>query len=72
MCKPHWRTYTNALRKASVARRKAEDEPVAPAPAHEPEVVESADEVVEPADETPLKTRHSRAQAESADDLDVT
>jgi hypothetical protein len=45
---------------------------VAPAPALEPEVVESADEVVEPADETPLKTRHSRAQAESADDLDVT
>ena len=41
-------------------------------PEPEPEVVESADEVVEPADETPLKTRHSRAQAESADDLDVT
>ena len=26
MCKPHWREYTNALRKAAVAR-KAADEP---------------------------------------------
>lgn len=36
MCKPHWNAYTNALRKASIARKaaEAEAEPVAaPAPA---------------------------------------
>jgi len=32
MCRPHWRAYTNALRKAAVARKTAEA-----APAAEPE-----------------------------------
>jgi hypothetical protein len=33
MCKPHWNAYTNALRKASIARKaaEAEAEPVAAA-----------------------------------------
>ena len=33
MCKPHWRQYTNALRKAAVARRATETatEPIAEA-----------------------------------------
>ena len=34
MCKPHWRQYTNALRKAALARKAAEAET---APAAEPE-----------------------------------
>ena len=29
MCKPHWNQYTNALRKAALARKAAEPEPVA-------------------------------------------
>ena len=34
MCKPHWNAYTNALRKASLARKAANAEPVAaPEPA---------------------------------------
>jgi hypothetical protein len=34
MCKPHWNAYTNALRKASLARKATEAEPVAaPEPA---------------------------------------
>ena len=41
MCKPHWNEYTNALRKAAVARKAAEAGEVAPetaeaAPAAEP------------------------------------
>ena len=65
LCKPHWRQYTNALRKAAVARKAAE---VAPAP----EPVDEADEVLEPAPEatvepevpTPRGTRRTKAPAE--------
>lgn len=32
MCKPHWNQYTNALRKAAVARKAAEAVPAEPAP----------------------------------------
>jgi hypothetical protein len=33
MCKPHWNQYTSALRKAALARKAAEPEPVeAPVP----------------------------------------
>jgi hypothetical protein len=32
MCKVHWNAYTNALRKASIARKAAEAEPVEPEP----------------------------------------
>ncbi len=41
MCKPHWNQYTNALRKAALARKAAEgapgieDEPVATKPTRE-------------------------------------
>jgi hypothetical protein len=30
MCKPHWNQYTNALRKAALARKAAEGEPPEP------------------------------------------
>ncbi len=37
MCKPHWNQYTNALRKAALARKAAEGEtPVVPAPIEVP------------------------------------
>ena len=42
MCKPHWREYTNALRKAAVARNAEAAE--APVPEPEPEVIEAPQE----------------------------
>jgi hypothetical protein len=36
MCKPHWRQYTNALRKAALARKAAEGEPAEPEPVEAP------------------------------------
>jgi hypothetical protein len=36
MCKPHWNQYTNALRKAALARKAAEGEPAEPEPVAEP------------------------------------
>jgi hypothetical protein len=36
MCKPHWNQYTNALRKAALARKAAESEAAEPAPVAEP------------------------------------
>ena len=50
MCKPHWRQYTNALRKAAVARK---------AETPEPEVVETPDEAHEPEAPAPRKTRRA-------------
>ena len=46
MCKPHWNQYTNALRKAALARKAAEGEapteaPAAPEPVEAPEPVRS-------------------------------
>jgi hypothetical protein len=58
MCRPHWRVYTNALRKAAVAQ-EAEDEPVAPAPEPEPEVAVAAVEALEPEALAPGKTRRA-------------
>ncbi len=49
MCKPHWRAYTNALRKAALARKAETPEP-------EPEVV-GPDETPEPEAPAPRKTR---------------
>ena len=37
MCKPHWNQYTNALRKAALARKAAEAAPAQPEPAPAPE-----------------------------------
>ena len=39
MCKPHWRQYTNALRKAALARKAAQADapPAEPEPAADPE-----------------------------------
>ena len=71
MCKPHWREYTNALRKAAVARKAEAAEDARP----EPEPGDESSSLLMRSSSrrtTPLKTRHSRAQAESADDLDVT
>lgn len=36
MCKPHWNQYTNALRKAALARKAAEAELAEPEPVAEP------------------------------------
>ncbi len=36
MCKPHWNQYTNALRKAALARKAAEGEAADPEPIAEP------------------------------------
>lgn len=36
MCKPHWNAYTNALRKAALARKAAEARPAEPEPVAEP------------------------------------
>ena len=36
MCKPHWNQYTNALRKAALARKAAEAAPAQPEPAPAP------------------------------------
>ena len=37
MCKVHWNAYTNALRKASMARKAAEAAPAEPEPVAQPE-----------------------------------
>jgi hypothetical protein len=36
MCKPHWNAYTNALRKAALARKAAAGEAAEPKPVAEP------------------------------------
>lgn len=41
MCKPHWNAYTNALRKASIARKAAEAAPADPEPIAAPEPVKA-------------------------------
>ena len=58
MCKPHWREYTNALRKAAVAR-KAEAEPEAPSP--EPEV--AVEPIEEEEESRPRRTRRTKTEA---------
>jgi hypothetical protein len=63
MCKPHWRAYTDALRKAAVAR-KAEETTEAWPTEFEPEVVEAAEETPEPETPAPRKTRGTKATAE--------
>jgi hypothetical protein len=64
MCKPHWRAYTNALRKAAVAR-KAADEPT-PTEAPVAGDTEPAVEVETPVAETEVKAprRGRRAKAD--------
>ncbi len=41
MCKPHWNQYTNALRRAALARKAAEDVAPAEVAPTEPEPVEA-------------------------------
>ena len=55
--------YTNALRKAAVAR-KAETASEAPPPEPEPEVIEAPDEAPEPEASAPRKTRRAKAESE--------
>lgn len=72
MCKPHWKAYTNALRKAALARKAAEaevapasesaTEPAAEAPAHEHTLAASLVGEGEPI-ETPTPRRSRRAKA---------
>jgi hypothetical protein len=63
MCKPHWRAYTNALRKAAVAR-KAEETTDAPAPELEPEVIEAPHEAPEAEAPALRRGRREKAKAE--------
>jgi hypothetical protein len=63
MCKTHWRAYTNALRKAAVAR-KAEASVDVPALPPEPEVIETPDETPESEAPAPRKTRRTKADSE--------
>jgi hypothetical protein len=56
MCKPHWRAYTNALRKAALARKATEAES---APQTEPEPV------AEPEPSAPKRGRRAKAAAEA-------
>lgn len=66
MCAPHWRQYTNALRKAAVARKGEAAE--APESEPEPEVVEMTDEMPE----APASTKARRDKANAAlDDVDA-
>ena len=82
MCKRHWRAYTNALRKAAVARMAAEadaapteptPEPVAepevrPEPVAEPDLAPEPvpEATVEPEASTPRRTRRAMTSAELA------
>ena len=58
----HWRQYTNALRKAAVARR-AEAVADVPVPEPEPDVADSA-EAPEPETPPPPKARRAKAESE--------
>jgi hypothetical protein len=66
MCKPHWRQYTNALRKAAVARRSEAAD--APTPEPEAEVIETPHEAPEAEAPAPRKTRRSMAESEAEAD----
>ena len=72
MCKPHRRAYTNALRKAAVARKAEAETTEAPAPEPQPEVIETPDEVPEPETPAPRKTRRTRSKAEAATEAEPT
>ena len=67
MCKTHWREYTNALRKAALAR-KVEAEAPASKPEPEPEVASAPEPVDEPEAPAPRKTRRSKAESEEEAD----
>lgn len=67
MCQPHWRQYTNALRKTAVARKAAEVELApSPQPVAEPDVaLEPAPEAtVEPEVPRPRRTRRATTSVE--------
>jgi hypothetical protein len=67
MCKPHWRQYTNALRKAAVSRKTAEAatkavteaEPIA-----DTKPVTDTQAITEPEATAPRKGRRNKVQAE--------
>ena len=67
MCKPHWRQYTNALRKAAVARKA--EAPV-PEPEPEPDVADTA-EAPEAEAPAPRQTRRTKAKAEPTGGVDA-
>ena|SRR3989304_1029743 len=64
MCRPHWRAYTNALRKAAVARKAAEAGEVAP------ETAEAAP-AAEPETPAPRRSRRAKATAEPEPEAEV-
>ena len=59
MCKPHWQQYTNALRRASVARKATQ---VAGIQGSIPDAL--ADGVLTPETQTPRMTRHAEDEPE--------
>jgi hypothetical protein len=74
MCHIHWRQYTNALRKAAVARKAteptAEDEVAPVAPAHEHTLAASLVDEGEPI-EAPAPRRTRRAKVTAEPDAEV-
>jgi hypothetical protein len=66
-CKLHWRAYTNALRKAAVARKAEIAE--APGLEPEPEAAEAPGEGPEPEAPSPRKTRRAKVTAEDTDEV---
>ncbi len=62
MCKPHWRQYTNALRKAAVSRKAAESptEAVTDDEVKEPEPIAEATSVAETEPEAPAPRKGRR------------
>ena len=68
MCKPHWRAYTNALRKAAVARNAEAAE--APAPEPQPGVIEAPHEA--PEAEAPALRRGRREKAKAEPEEEAT
>jgi hypothetical protein len=56
MCKPHWREYTNALRKAAVARKAADE----PTPMGDPVVVDAEPEIEAPGAEAEAEAKLAR------------
>ena len=70
MCHPHWRQYTNALRKAAVARKAEAGEAADPEP--EPDVVDSVvEEPSEPEAQAPRRTGRAKVQPEPTDEVDA-
>ena len=72
MCKPHWRQYTNALRKAAVARKATEEATPTQEPVAEDTGIAAPIEpaVAEPEVPPARRTRRAKAEVEPAAEVD--